>query len=145
VSAGLPHPPVAIGPGRVMNSLGKLSLEAYGELLRTTAVGLSLMASPHPSYPPLEMAHFGVRTITNAFANKDLSTSHLNIQSIADISPDTIAAALAQACRAFEAAPDAGWGSPTLRPSFLDSGPWPFLDEVAQDLRSMVWPTAERR
>jgi len=122
-----------------MRSLGKLPLEAYAELLRTTGVGLSLMASPHPSYPPLEMAHFGVRTVTNAFANKDLSTSHDNILSIADVSPESVAEALAEACRAFEAAPDAAWDVPTGRPSFLEPGDWPFLDEVARDLRSTVW------
>ena len=144
VSAGLPHPPLSMRPGMTMKSLGKLSLQAYGELLRTTAVGLSLMASPHPSYPPLEMAHFGILTITNTFANKDLATSHPNIHSIADIGPDTIAAALAQACRAFDAAPDAAWGAPSLRPAFLETIPWPFLEEVAQDLRSKVWTSSAR-
>src|SRR5262249_26036062 len=46
VSAGQPHPAVTFGPGRVMKSLGKLSLEDYASLLRTSAVGLSLMSSP---------------------------------------------------------------------------------------------------
>ena len=86
VSAGLAHPPMPFGRGRAMQSLGKLSLEAYGEMLRGAAVGLSLMASPHPSYPPLEMAHFGLRTVTNKYANKDLATSHPNILSIDDLS-----------------------------------------------------------
>ena len=62
VSAGLRHAPITFAPGRAMNSLGKLALEDYAMLLRGSAVGLSLMASPHPSYPPLEMAHFGIRT-----------------------------------------------------------------------------------
>lgn len=65
VSAGQEHRVYKFGPGRSMRSLGKLPLEDYARLLQTTAVGLSLMCSPHPSYPPLEMAHFGVRTITN--------------------------------------------------------------------------------
>ena len=30
------------------------------------------MLSPHPSYPPLEMAEAGVTTITNCYGGKDL-------------------------------------------------------------------------
>jgi hypothetical protein len=139
VSAGLPHPPLHFGPQRVMRSLGKLPLEEYGKILRTSAVGLSLMASPHPSYPPLEMAHFGLRTITNSYANKNLSTSHPNILSISDLAPDTVAEALARACCIFEADPTGGWLAQTNRPSFLDAAPFPFLDEITELLRRVVW------
>lgn len=141
VSAGLAHPPVALGRGRSMRSLGKLTLEAYGELLRTTGVGLSLMASPHPSYPPLEMAHFGVRTVTNRYGAKDLSSSHENIISIADVAPESLAAGLAEACERFEAAPEAGWTARSLRPSFLDPSPFGFLDDVAAGLKRVVTAT----
>lgn len=139
VSAGLRHPAVTFAPERIMVSLGKLSLEKYAELLRTSAVGLSLMSSPHPSYPPLEMAHFGLLTITNSYANKDLSRSHPNIISVDDLIPETIARALADACRAFEENPSQAWGSKTLRPSFIDSGSFPFLDEISADLVRDVW------
>ncbi len=142
VSAGTPHPPVALGNRRTMRSLGKLSLEAYGALLRTTAVGLSLMASPHPSYPPLEMAHFGLRTVTNKYANKDLATSHPNIVSIDDLAPETIAGALAEACRAFEGDPAAAWLAPSARPSFLDPRPFDFLDDLAEALTREAWASA---
>lgn len=138
-SAGMPHPPTPFGRHRVMKSLGKLSLEDYAGMLRTSGVGLSLMSSPHPSYPPLEMAHFGLKTITNSYANKDLSTSHPNILSIGDVAPDTVADALAQACRAFEANPAGGWLEPSNRPSFLEPGGFPFLDEVAEFLMREVW------
>jgi O-antigen biosynthesis protein len=142
VSAGLLHPPIKLGSQRVMRSFGKLSLEDYANTLRTTAVGLALMASPHPSYPPLEMAHFGLRTITNSYANKDLSKSHSNIISVSDLVPDTIADALAKACRIFEADPHGGWIAPTDRPSFLEPAPFPFLDEIARLLMREVWATA---
>jgi hypothetical protein len=138
VSAGMAHAPVPFAPGRVIRSLGKLSLEDYAELLRTTAVGVSLMSSPHPSYPPLEMAHFGIRTVTNRYANKDLGKVHDNIFSVPDIDGSTIADALAQACRAYEAAPDAGWGAASHMPAFLDPEPWAFLDEVSIEL-GKVW------
>jgi len=139
VSAGLAHKPLPLGSGRVMTSAGKLGMEQYGELLLTSAVGLSLMSSPHPSYPPLEMAHFGIRTITNSYINKDLATSHENIISIGNIAPGTIADALAQACRDFEADPDSGWRGKSLRPSFLEESCFPFLDDIVADLGQRAW------
>lgn len=139
VSAGLSHRPLPLGSGRVMTSAGKLAMEQYGELLLTSAAGLSLMSSPHPSYPPLEMAHFGVWTVTNSYTDKNLTQSHENIISIENIAPDTIADALAQACRNFEADPDSGWRGKSLRPSFLDPRPFEFLDRIAADLKAYAW------
>ncbi len=143
VSAGMAHDPVPFAPGRAIRSLGKLSLEDYADLLRRTAVGLSLMSSPHPSYPPLEMAHFGIRTVTNRYANKDLGTAHDNIISTVDIDAPTVAEALAQACQAFEAAPDGGWQAKSRMPAFLDPRPWPFLDEVSSALAELWSPAAK--
>ncbi len=139
ISAGMQHRPLNYALGRYMRSVGKLSLEDYAELLRTTAAGLSLMASPHPSYPPLEMAHFGLLTITNKYANKNLTSSHQNIYSVDDIQPATIADGLAEICRRFEQAPQAGWHGQSTRPSFLNEGPFPFLDELAEALERDVW------
>jgi hypothetical protein len=139
VSAGQFHNPITIAPGRVMTSVGKLSLEKYGELLRRTAVGLSLMSSPHPSYPPLEMVHFGVRTVSNNYANKNLALSHENFVPIDDVAPDTIADAVARACRAFEEDPAGGWGAKSLRPSYMETGPYKFIDDVVETLQSEVW------
>jgi hypothetical protein len=139
VSAGLRHRPIQVAKDRSLESLGKLSLEQYARLLLTTPVGLSLMASPHPSYPPLEMAHFGVRTITNTFENKNLASAHENIISIGDIRPETIAEALAAACKDFELAPEAGWRRRSNMPAFTEEGPFPFLDELVRDLRAAAW------
>ena len=140
VSAGLAHRPLPLGSGRVMISAGKLGMEQYGELLMTSAAGLSLMSSPHPSYPPLEMAHFGLWTITNRYTNKDLATSHENIISIDNIAPDTIADALALACRNFEADPDRGWRGKTSAAVISGGRPFAFLDELVADLRARCWP-----
>lgn len=139
VSAGTPHAPIKIGAARKICSLGKLSLEAYAQILRSTAVGLSLMSSPHPSYPPLEMAHFGVRTITNKYANKDLGRAHDNIVSIDDIAVETVADALARACRDFELSPHAGWRGQSHVPSFLATEPPNFLGDLAAELMGHVW------
>lgn len=100
ISAGVEHEPVDLGHGRRLVSVGKLSLDDYAEMLLSCSAGVSLMASPHPSYPPLEMAHFGVRTVTNGYVCKDLSTFHPNITSLRSIAEAPMAAALAEACRA---------------------------------------------
>ena len=132
VSAGQPHPDIDLGTGTVMRSVGKLDLDAYGQLLTTSAVGVALMVSPHPSYPPLEMAHLGMRVVTNRFGAKDLATWHPNITSAADPSPEGIARAIADACDEYEAEPSSSSGRETLRPDYLSDGPaFPFAAEVA--------------
>ncbi|MDF1872300.1 glycosyl transferase family 1 [Vannielia sp.] len=73
VSIGLPHPPVKLPGGLRLTSLGKLPWEDYPDYLLTVDLGLSLMFSPHPSHPPIEMAASGVRVVTNSFGPKDLS------------------------------------------------------------------------
>ena len=77
---------------------GKLSLEEYSHNLSISKVGLSLMMSPHPSYPPLEMAYAGCKVITNAYENKDLSLRSKNITSINSITPSQIAKSIYESC-----------------------------------------------
>ena len=135
VSAGEPHSPVELGRGLVMGRVGKLPIEGYGSLLRESAVGLSLMVSPHPSYPPLDMAHLGMRVVTNSFGPKDLSAWHENIASVASLTAEAIGEALLAATRAFEADPGAGDRARPLRDDYLAEGPvFPFVDELAARL-----------
>lgn len=102
VSAGEAHPDVDLGGGYIMKSVGKLSLEGYMNLLIESSVGLSLMVSPHPSYPPLEMALYGMEVITNSFGPKDLSTKTSNITSLQIPTPEKIAAEIRNACSRVE-------------------------------------------
>lgn len=135
LSAGTAHPPVPLAEGRKMQSVGKMSLEDYARTLCETAVGISLMASPHPSYPPLEMAHFGLRTLTNGFAHKDLSNAHDNILNLPDARPETLAEALADACRAFEADPAAAPRGQSRMADYLSTDPgYPFMPALVRDL-----------
>lgn len=97
-SVGLRHPPVLLPGGHRIASLGKLPYEDYPGYLATADIGLSLMLSPHPSHPPLEMAAAGVRVVTNGFGGKDLSRFGPAILS-APPAPKDLAAALAQAWR----------------------------------------------
>jgi len=134
-SAGGDHDAIDLGYGKVLSPLGKLSIEKYVGKLETAGVGLSLMASPHPSYPPLEMAHFGVRTVTNGYACKDLSRAHENIVSIKDILPETIAAALARQCGAVLADRQGGWRSKSMLPDYLSDDGYPFMNDLVEALR----------
>lgn len=96
VSVGLAHAPVNLPRGHQLCSLGKLPWSAYPDYLLGTDLGLSLMYSPHPSHPPLEMAASGVRVVTNRFGPKDLGKLSPAILSAAPNAPD-LAAALSRA------------------------------------------------
>jgi hypothetical protein len=57
-----------------------LSWREYSKMLGTIDVGLSLMSTPHPSYPPLDLAASGSVVVTNRFGFKqDLSNYSRNI------------------------------------------------------------------
>lgn len=135
VSAGERHADIDLGDGARLRSLGKLSMAAYADLLRTSAIGVSLMISPHPSYPPLEMAHLGLLVLTNRFGDKDLSTWHTNISSLGAITEDGLAEDLSALCRRFAADPAIGERGRLLRPDYVDDGPqFPFAGEVVDAL-----------
>ena len=75
----------------------KMSIDDYASMLNRAAVGVSLMVSPHPSYPPLEMASAGCVTITNAYEGKDLSRRADNIISMDALNPEVLAESLERA------------------------------------------------
>ena len=149
VSVGEAHPEIDLGGGSMLRSSGKLDLDAYARLLRGSAIGVSLMVSPHPSYPPLEMAHLGMLVLTNGFGAKDLSSWHDNIRSVTDISAESLAGELTALCRRFEADPGVGEQGRSARPDFTSDEPqFPFAAEVAGLLRrGAVWedPAAVQR
>ena len=98
LSAGEKHRTIDLGNGKEVISVGKLTIEQYANVLAESFAGISLMASPHPSYPPLEMAVYGVRVITNQYENKNLSSFNQNIISLSDISVISIARNLQNIC-----------------------------------------------
>jgi hypothetical protein len=139
VSAGESHGDIDLGHDAVLRSVGKLSFTEYADLLRSSAIGISLMISPHPSYPPLEMANLGMLVLTNRFGPKDLATWHSNIRTTDDISAEGLATALEAMCLALEQDPDLGLRGRALRPEFLSETPaFPFASRVAADLRAGI-------
>lgn len=62
--------PVPLGSGLTLTPAPWLDFAGYAAQMRQSDVLLSLMLSPHPSYPPLEMAACGGRVVTTTFATK---------------------------------------------------------------------------
>ena len=89
-------------PVQTMSVEGKVSLDAYADFLNRASVGVSLMISPHPSYPPLEMAEAGLWTITNAYPGKDLRMRFPDIVSLDSVAPEVVADAIETAVAATE-------------------------------------------
>lgn len=122
VSAGTPHETVVFSDGSELASLGMLSLPDYAAALLQSHVGVSFMASPHPSYPPLEMASFGLEVVTNAFPGKDLSRTHPSIRNAPLVRPAEAAAVLHQAVTA--ALARAGMPGEAVLPTSLSPDGW---------------------
>ena len=88
VSIGLKHPDVILAGGHRLRSLGKIPWDDYPKFLASVDVGLSLMLSPHPSHPPLEMAAAGSPVVTNSFVAKDLDQLAPHILSVSATADD---------------------------------------------------------
>ena len=59
-----------LGSGAELVPLPWQGFSTYAQTMREADVLLSLMLSPHPSYPPLEMAACGRPAVTNTFGSK---------------------------------------------------------------------------
>lgn len=137
LSIGETHRAIKLGGGMKVRATGKLSLENYARVLSESSVGLSLMVSPHPSYPPLEMAHYGILVLTNNYGRKNLALWHDNIVSVneSDCSPEDLARNLTDLCWRIEADPVTGWRGRSHIQHYLSNGsPFPFIEDVFKDL-----------
>jgi len=73
-------PNVTFGNNYTPEKRENLSWGEYAKLIGKVDVGLCLMYTPHPSYPPLDLAASGAIAVTNRFGNKqDLSNYSANI------------------------------------------------------------------
>ena len=135
ISVGEMHKPIELGNGNVLHSHGKLSIEAYAEMLLGSYAGISLMISPHPSYPPLEMAAFGLKVITNKYESKDLSYFSDNIISIDYAAPELVCDALISLTSQFSEADCTSSGA--IPDTFLLDNPFnALLDNLIADLHA---------
>jgi hypothetical protein len=61
---------VVFSNGMKSISLGQMTWLQYSEFIKNVDLGLCLMSTPHPSYPPLDIAASGGVVLTNKFLNK---------------------------------------------------------------------------
>jgi len=66
----------------------------YAQLVRTADLGLSLMYTPHPSYPPLDLAASGAVVVTNRFGPKGRTNDYCDNILYAPLSIDGLLDAL---------------------------------------------------
>jgi len=85
--AGQNIPEVIFSNGYKAIDLGLMSWEKYGEFLSTVDLAVSLMYTPHPSYPPYDVACSGGVVLTNTCLNKQDFTECKNIL-MADLDQD---------------------------------------------------------
>jgi hypothetical protein len=117
-AAGERCPRIRLAPGCTAQALGETGWDGYLELLRTVHVGLSLMHSPHPSHPPLELAISGARAVTNTFADaRDglhprITTAPADPDELARALVDAVGAALEDPCGPFEPLMHGALGAP---------------------------------
>ena len=70
VLAGSNIEPFKFDDGTVPQIASSLSWNEYLDLINSIDIGISLMATPHPSYPPLDLASAGAVVITNRYGVK---------------------------------------------------------------------------
>ena len=96
ILAGKDIPDIVFGDGRVPAKHENLSWSDYAELAGSIDLGLCLMYTPHPSYPPLDLVASGAVVVTNRFANKqDLNHYSPNLI-CADLERDALVVAIRQ-------------------------------------------------
>ncbi len=79
--------PVDLGRGFILKPAPWHDLDAYAQQMRGADLLLSLMLSPHPSYPPLEMAACGGVTVTTTFGSKTAERLKLLSNNIIGVPP----------------------------------------------------------
>ncbi|WP_343116079.1 rhamnan synthesis F family protein [Ostreiculturibacter nitratireducens] len=101
----------ALRCGARIEIAGRLTLADYAELASRAALGMSLMVSPHPSYPPMELAEAGVRVLTNMHGSRDPAILHENLHGFPAFDLRAVAARVTTMAQEFEKHPDMGWNA----------------------------------
>ena len=136
IAVGEDFPPEALNCRGPIEIAGRLSIPAYAELAGHAALGVALMVSPHPSYPPLEMAAAGMLVLANSYGAKDPSALHDNVWRLERFDVPLAAAQLTDLARRFMADTAIGWrGQP--RVDWFFEGQSNF-DTVARELTAVI-------
>jgi len=108
VSVGEAHPDYRLNHGAVLEGGGFLPPEEYKALLLSAAVGCFFVVSPHTGYVCLEMARYGLLTLSNSFRTKDVTTLHPNIREPRSMDVAGVAGTLVETVQDFWRDPDRG-------------------------------------
>jgi hypothetical protein len=103
---------IRMAGGIVPKTVQSMPWAEYHEFLKTMDLGLCLMATPHPSYPPLDLASFGGVAVTNKYGAKQSLESYTKNIICGELTPAGMLEALRQG---LELA-----GNATLRGRHLD-------------------------
>lgn len=80
ILVGRDIPDLVFEGGHAPTKYENMSWSAYADLAGAVDLGMSLMYTPHSSYPPLDLVASGAVVVTNSFANKqDLSRYCANL------------------------------------------------------------------
>jgi len=79
-----------------VNVVHGLNWQAYAAFMRQMDLGLSLMFTPHPSYPPLDLAAAGAVAVTNSYGPKQSLAAYSENILCAEPSVDALVGALEQ-------------------------------------------------
>lgn len=77
--AGSDVPKIYFYNGIIPVNLGHLKWKDYLDFIKTVDLGLCLMYTPHPSYPPLDIISSGGVVLTNKYMNKETLDYSKNI------------------------------------------------------------------
>lgn len=94
--------PVQLGGALDATLRPTMDWRAYGEFIRSVDVGMCLMATPHPSYPPLDLAASGAVVVTNRFGLKQNLSRYSENIILADADVDSLVVALGAAAQLAE-------------------------------------------
>lgn len=94
--AGQELPPLQFDNGMQIHAMGLMDWEDYGKFLQTVDITVSLMYTPHPSYPPFDSAASGGVVITNRCLNKQVFPSCDNVLMF-DLEKDSFLSTLEEA------------------------------------------------
>ena len=96
IFVGKDIPEMTLGDGYEPSRFENLAWSDYAGLVATADLGFTLMYTPHPSYPPLDLVASGAVAVTNRFGNKqDLSAYSPNLI-CAELELDALVEALRQ-------------------------------------------------
>lgn len=70
IGIGLGSATIKLDQNSEMKQMQRMNLKEYQQIISTFDIGLTLMASPHPSLLPFDLAGSGATVVTNTFSTK---------------------------------------------------------------------------